>query len=204
MNGQGFADSVDTSIAAYSPEPISPRDRVLRLNNILILAAKTHVGKSKIGRYIKPWSTPELLAAIKRRNNLRRTVTENRTECLEASTKVRKFTEEARQTTWEQFSCKADCIATTSRAGAVLLARLRSGYTPLCKEELQALEQWLQRCPNLDILQQHTIGIPSPPLGVLTTDPEKMLALARATYLSHRRPPQQQQRCVKPLNSKKS
>ncbi len=95
MNWQGFADAVDTAIATYPPEPISLRDRVLRLNRTLISAAKTHVGESKIGRYTKPWSTPELRAAIKRRNN-RRKVLENRTEYLEASTEVRKLTEEAR------------------------------------------------------------------------------------------------------------
>ncbi len=79
------------------------RDRVLRLNSTLISAAKTHIGKSKIGRYTNPWSTPELRAAVKRRNNLQRTVTENRTEYLEASTEVRKLTEEVRQTKWEEF-----------------------------------------------------------------------------------------------------
>ncbi len=53
---------------------------------------------------------------------------------------------------------------------------------PLCKEEPQTLEHWLQRSPNLDVLRQHTFGSPSPPLGVLTTDPEEVLALARATF----------------------
>ncbi len=33
VNWQGFAAAVDTAIAAYPPEPISLRDRVLRLNN---------------------------------------------------------------------------------------------------------------------------------------------------------------------------
>ncbi len=98
------------------------------------------------------------------------------------------------------YSWKADCIATSNRADAVLLVRLRLGYTPflkayahlldpaadltrpLCKEEPQTLEHWLQRCPNLDALQQHTLGSPSSPLGVLTTGPEKVLALVRATF----------------------
>ncbi len=52
---------------------------------------------------------------------------------------------------------------------------------PLSKEEPQTLEHWLQRCPNLDVLRQHTFG-PSPPLGVLMTEPETVLALARATF----------------------
>ncbi len=101
---------------------------------------------------------------------------------------------------YENISWKADCIATSNRADAVLLARLRAGHTllrkayahlldpaadptcPLCKEEPQTLEHWLQRCPNRDVLRQHTFGSPSPPLGVLTNDPEKVLALARATF----------------------
>ncbi len=48
---------------------------------------------------------------------------------------------------YEHFSLKADCIATSNRADAVLLARLRAGHTPLlkanvhlCKEEPQTLE----------------------------------------------------------------
>ncbi len=103
MNLQGFVDAVDTAIAVYPPEPIAPRDRDLRLNITLISAAKTHVGKSEIDRYTKPWSPPELRAAIKRRNNLRRTVTENRTDYLEASTEVRKLMEEARKTKWVEL-----------------------------------------------------------------------------------------------------
>ncbi len=101
---------------------------------------------------------------------------------------------------YERYSWKADCIPTSNMADAVLLARLRAGHTPLlkayahlldpaadptcslCKDEPQTLEHWLQRCPNLDVLRQHTFGSPSPPLGVLTTDPEKVLALARATF----------------------
>ncbi len=76
-----------------------------------------------------------------------------------------------RQQVYEHFSWKADCIATSNRTDAVLLARLRAGDTPLlkvyahlldpaadptcplCKEEPQTLEQWLQRCPNLDVLR---------------------------------------------------
>ncbi len=93
------------------------------------------------------------------------------------------------------LSWKADCIATSNQADGVLLASLRSGHTPflkayahlldptcpLCKEEQQTLEHWLQRCPILDALLQRTFGSPSPPLGVLPTDPEAVLVLVRAT-----------------------
>ncbi len=94
---------------------------------------------------------------------------------------------------YEHFSWKADCIATSNRADAVLIARLRAGHTLLLKayahlldpaadptQEPQTLEHWLQRCPNVDVLRQHTFGSPSPPFGILTTDPEKVLVLSRA------------------------
>ncbi len=50
-----------------------------------------------------------------------------------------------------------------------------------------------ERCQNFDILLQCTFGSPSPPHGVGTTDPERVLALAWATFQSQRRPPQKQQ-----------
>ncbi len=101
---------------------------------------------------------------------------------------------------WARANCPTERIATSNRADAVLLDRLRAGHTPilkayahlldpavdpscpLCKEEPQTLEHWLQGCPNFDGLRQHTFSSPSPPLGVLTTDTEKVLALARATF----------------------
>ncbi len=102
------------------------------------------------------------------------------------------------------YSVVSGLRITTSIKRACNLTRtdavLRSGHTPLlkacthlldlaadptcllCKKEPQTLEHWLQRCPNLDVLRLHTFKSPSPPLGVLTTDPEKVLALARATF----------------------
>ncbi len=93
------------------------------------------------------------------------------------------------------FSWSKDCMATSNRADAVLLARLRAGRTPLlkayanlldhfadplcplCKEEPQTIEHWLRRCPRLDATRQNIFGCPSPPLKVLTTHPERVLAL---------------------------
>ncbi len=114
---------------------------------------------------------------------------------------------------YEHFSWKADCIATSNRADAVLLARLRAGNTPLlkayahlldpaadptcplCNEKQQTLEHWLPtlEMPKPDVLKQLAFGSPSPPLGFLTTDSEKVLVLARATFLKPRRPSRQQQ-----------
>ncbi len=113
---------------------------------------------------------------------------------------------------FEYFSWKADCIANSNRAHAVFLARLRSGSIhlfsrrtptywirqpyPLCKAESQIVELWLKKRLNLDFLRQLTFGGPLPPLRVLTFDPEKVLALARATFKSPRRRPEQRQRLL--------
>ncbi len=78
-------------------------DRVHRFNPILLAAAKFHVGKSKAGRYTKPWSTPGLREAIKKRNALRRTVADNRAEYLEACAATHKLSEESRKKKWEEF-----------------------------------------------------------------------------------------------------
>ncbi len=97
------------------------------------------------------------------------------------------------------FSWSRDCMATSNRADAVLLACLRAGHTPLlkayanlldpsadplcplCKEEPQTIKHWLRRCPRLDATRQNIFGSPFPPLKVLTIDPERVLALARVT-----------------------
>ncbi len=107
-------------------------------------------------------------------------------------------------------SWKVDCIANSNRADTVLLARLRAGRTPLlntyahlldstadptcplCRESPQTLEHWLQRCPNLEVLRQHTFASHSPLPRVFTADPKKVLVLSGATSYSPRRPPQQQ------------
>ncbi len=85
------------------------------------------------------------------------------------------------------FSWSKDCMATSNRADAVLLARLRAGFTPLlkayanlldpsadplcplCEEEPQTIEHWLRRCQRLDATRQNMFGSPSPTLKVLTT-----------------------------------
>ncbi len=94
----------------------------------------------------------------------------------------------------------ADCQAFSTRRGAVLLARLRAGHTPLlraytnqldttvdpkchsCGEEPQTVEHWLQRCPNAVALRHQLFSEPSPPLSVLTTNPGRVLAVARKTF----------------------
>ncbi len=98
-----------------------------------------------------------------------------------------------------EFSLSKDCMATSNRADAILLARLRAGHTPLlkayaklldastgplcpfCKEDPQTIKHWLRRCLRLDATNENIFASSSPPLKVLTTDPDRVLALARVT-----------------------
>ncbi len=79
------------------------RLRIRRPNRAMISAAAKHVGKSKPGKKTKPCSTPALQDAIKQRSTLRRTVQSNRVEYLAACGEVRRLSEEARRTKWEEF-----------------------------------------------------------------------------------------------------
>ncbi len=67
------------------------------------------------------------------------------------------------------------------KANANLLDPVADSLYPLCKEEPQTFEHWLRRCPRLDAMRENSFGSPSPPLRVLFTDLERVLALARAT-----------------------
>ncbi len=79
---------------------MSPFDRVHRFNSVLLAEAKLHVGKSRTGLYAKLWSTSVIREAIKKRNALCRTITDNWAEHLEACAATRKLLEEARQKKW--------------------------------------------------------------------------------------------------------
>ncbi len=97
------------------------------------------------------------------------------------------------------FYWSKDCVAINNQAGAILFARLGAGHTPLlkayanlldlsadplcplCKENPQTIEHWLRRRPRLDATKLNIFGSPSLHVKVLTTDPERVLALARVT-----------------------
>ncbi len=97
VDSNSFSAAAEEAIELFSIAPLSLGDRVHRSNSVLLAAAKLHVGKSKTGRYTKPWSSPELPEAIKKRYALRRTVADNGDENLEACAASRKLSEESRQ-----------------------------------------------------------------------------------------------------------
>ncbi len=86
-----FSAAVEEATELFLPAPRSLRSSVHRFNSVLLATTKLYVGKAKAGRYTKPWSTPELREAIKKRNALRRTISDNRDEYLEVRAATRKL-----------------------------------------------------------------------------------------------------------------
>ncbi len=68
VDWNSFCAADEEAFERFSTAPLSLRDRVHRFNSVLLAAAKLHVGKSKEGRYTKPWFTPDHRDAIKKRN----------------------------------------------------------------------------------------------------------------------------------------
>ncbi len=67
------------------------------------------------------------------------------------------------------------------KAYANLLDTSADPLCTLCKEKPQTIDIWLRRCPRFDATRQNVFGSPSPPLKILTTEPERVQAHARVT-----------------------
>ena len=76
---------------------------VSRFNGILISAATTHVGKSKLSKKSKPWMTPHVRAKIRTRNRLRRTIHQNRQEWIDVCREATEAINQAETESWKDL-----------------------------------------------------------------------------------------------------
>ena len=58
------------------------------LRKVIIQAANKHVGKKKVGRQAKAWMSKEIKEKIKIRNNLRKSIKNNRQQWIESCREV--------------------------------------------------------------------------------------------------------------------
>ena len=72
-------------------------------NDILISAAVTHVGKSKLSKKSKPWMTSYVSPKIRTRNRLRQKIHQNRQEWIEACHEVTEAISEAKAESWKNL-----------------------------------------------------------------------------------------------------
>ena len=100
-----FAESVDEAVTA-APAAIhesSLDSRSKFLNMAMIDAANKAIGKVKCSVNGKEWMSRDIREAVKRRNALRRDITNKRAEWIEACMTVRDMIRESKENRWKEF-----------------------------------------------------------------------------------------------------
>ena len=104
VNYDAFRKDVEEAIPSDSSH-LSLGDRIKVFNDILIEAAKIHIGKSKPSK-TKFAMNPHVRDKVRKRNRLRKTAhtsRERRAEWLEAASQVKAAREEAKLDAWSTF-----------------------------------------------------------------------------------------------------
>ena len=97
-----YSDEVESTIPKeYSRMKINKLERKLR--KAMLAAAKKHVGKKKITQNTKPWLTDEIKEAIRNRNVLRKTVSQNREEWIEACRSTADMIASKKKELWTEY-----------------------------------------------------------------------------------------------------
>jgi len=66
-------------------------------------SARDHIGKKKITQHTKAWMSPEIKESIKKRNDLRKTVAQNRTEWIEACKSTAELITKKKKELWKEY-----------------------------------------------------------------------------------------------------
>ena len=97
-----YSQEVESSIPKeYSKMKINKLERKLR--KAMLEAAKNHVGKKKVTQNSKPWMTDEIKEAIRERNQLRKTVGQNREEWIEACRNTASMIANRKKELWTEY-----------------------------------------------------------------------------------------------------
>ena len=96
-----YSQDVEDSIPkTYDKSSINKLEKKLR--KAMISSANKNIGKKKITMKSKPWMTSEIKAAITKRNELRKTVAQNRKEWIDACKKTSELVKERKQEAWKE------------------------------------------------------------------------------------------------------
>ena len=101
-----FSDAVERDVAIRMRAPCTAaniHEMVKVFNDILICAAKKHIGTNKPGKRTKPWMTPAAREAIHKRNRLRHLVRTHRKQWLEACREAKNEIAKAKTEAWRGF-----------------------------------------------------------------------------------------------------
>ncbi|PAA62320.1 hypothetical protein BOX15_Mlig029675g1 [Macrostomum lignano] len=100
VDWNAFQTVVEDKFKALHKEHLTFDARAKRFNDIVMQAANLCIGKVRTSHRPRPWLTPELKAAIKLRNRLRRSVGENREDWLSACANVHKIARATKEAAW--------------------------------------------------------------------------------------------------------
>jgi len=102
VDWESFRESVEEAVWELD-ESVPLAKRISQFNSALINAATEHVGKCKRGPRSNDWITPEVRAAIKKRNRLRRQGSNKREEWVDACREAHRLAAEAKEQSWIDF-----------------------------------------------------------------------------------------------------
>ena len=129
-NWEEYGSAVDLAVAEAQSGmgQASMEEKVKLLQESMDNAAKAHIGMVRVKSEGRNWMTPELKAAIRRRNWLARRIATHREAWLEACREVREKTSSAKSESWRSFVESLDGQANTSRVWGVI--RSLNGKSP--------------------------------------------------------------------------
>ena len=74
-----------------------------KLRKTILKSANQNIGRKKINQHTRPWMTPEIKAAITTRNQLRKTVSQNRKEWIEACRSTAEMITQRKREVWKEY-----------------------------------------------------------------------------------------------------
>ena len=90
----------DTIPKTYDKPSINKLEKKLR--KAMTNSANKNIGKKEITTKSKPWKTSEIKDAIAKRNELRKTVAQNRKEWIDACKTTSELVKKRKQETWKE------------------------------------------------------------------------------------------------------
>ena len=128
---ENYSQDVEDSIpTTFDKSSITKLEKKLR--KAMTNSANKNIGKKKITMKSKPWMTSEIKEAITKRNELRKTVAQNREEWIDACKKTSELVKERKQQTWKEHV--QSITATTSSKKVWQTIRAMDGRRPPGRE----------------------------------------------------------------------
>ena len=102
-NWTSFSAEVDSHIPSNYAIKTNVNKLEKKLRKIILKAAGRHIGKKKITENTKSYLTQEVKEEIKKRNALRKTVNNNRSEWIESCQKVTEMIRNEKEKRWKEY-----------------------------------------------------------------------------------------------------